>query len=189
MKPALSFLLVFCLGIIVRAQPEYIFQKDDSVLKQSYFQQSLKVKNERLSSSIKDHPNDYKKIYEDQFKSISDLLLTSRSVTAPDAHNYLQSLLRSIIIANPQLKDLNIRVLFSRDWWPNAYSLGDGTIVINAGLMIYLQNEAQLVFVLCHELAHYYLDHAGKAIRKYVDKINSEQFQNDLNVFPNKNTK
>jgi len=73
-----------------------------------------------------------------------------------------------------------VRVIFSRDWWPNAYSLGEGTITVNAGLVIFLDNEAQLVFVLCHELSHYYLQHTPKAIKKYVETINSEAFKNEI---------
>ncbi|MGZ5222425.1 MAG: M48 family metallopeptidase, partial [Chitinophagaceae bacterium] len=78
------------------------------------------------------------------------------------------------------LKKTDARIVFSRDWWPNAYSMGEGTIAINAGLMIFLDNEAELVFVLCHELAHYYLDHTAKAIKKYVETVNSDAFQQEL---------
>jgi len=46
--------------------------------------------------------------------------------------------------------------------------------------MVFLDNEAELVFVLCHELAHYYLDHTTKAIKKYVETVNSEAFQKEL---------
>jgi hypothetical protein len=58
--------------------------------------------------------------------------------------------------------------------------MGDGNIAVNAGLMIYLDNESELVFVLCHELAHYYLDHSGTAIKKYVETVNSDAFQKEL---------
>ena len=75
---------------------------------------------------------------------------------------------------------MQLRVVFSRDWWPNAYSMGDGTVAVNAGLVIYLSNEAELVFVLSHELAHFYLDHSGKSIKKYVDTLNSEAFKSEI---------
>ena len=123
---------------------------------------------------------DYKKIYEDHFTEIGKLWKSDRSVTAPAAHSYLQSVVQKIISSNAELKKTDARIVFSRDWWPNAYSMGEGTIAINAGLMVFLDNEAELVFVLCHELAHYYLDHTTKAIKKYVETVNSEAFQQEL---------
>jgi predicted Zn-dependent protease len=58
--------------------------------------------------------------------------------------------------------------------------MGDGTIVINAGLVIFMANEAELVFALCHELAHYYLDHSNKAIKKMVTEYNSDAFKAEI---------
>jgi hypothetical protein len=158
----------------------YAFQKDDSILKRNYFEQSMKKKDMLIASLSTQYAKDYKEIYNDQFKEIGNLLLSTRSVTTPKANNYLQAVLQRIIIVNPELKGTDVRVIFSRDWWPNAYSMGEGTISINAGLMIFLDNEAQLAFILCHELSHYYLQHTPKAIKKYVETINSEAFKNEL---------
>jgi len=178
-----SALLFFCIiawTCNAQLQPVHIFQKDDTLLKKNYYEQSLKIKNSLLASAGKEHFADYKKIYDEQFDEIFDLLGTTRSVTAPDAHGYLQSILQKIISANSELKSLDVRVIFSRDWWPNAFSMGDGTITINAGLMVYLDNEAELAFVLCHELSHYYLDHTAIAIKKYIEKLNSAELQKEL---------
>src|SRR5688572_666220 len=174
------FTLLISTNSNAQNQPFYTLQKDDTVLKKKYVQQVLDKQKVLLSTLSKEHSSDYKKIYNEQFRSVSELIRSSRAVTAPEIHNYLQSVLRSIVDANKELKDLELRVLFSRDWWPNAYSMGEGTIMINAGLLIYLDNEAELVFVLCHELAHYYLDHSGKSVKKYVTTINSDHYQSEL---------
>ncbi len=105
---------------------------------------------------------------------------SSRSVTEKETHEYLQSIAQKIIAANPELNKLELRVVFTRDWWPNAASMGDGTIAFNAGLLIYLHDEAEMAFVLSHELAHYYLDHSNTAIKKYVETINSETFKAEI---------
>src|SRR5690606_19405430 len=60
------------------------------------------------------------------------------------------------------------------------YSMGDGSIAINAGLFVYLDNEAELIFILCHEIAHYYLDHTNSSIKKYVETVNSDEVQKEL---------
>ena len=176
------FSLFFFIALSCTAQlrPTYTFQEDDSLLKRSYYEQSAKKKTSLIASVDKKTAPDYKKIYEDQFTEISRLWQSDRSVTAAGAHDYLQSIVQKIISANDELRKTDARVIFSRDWWPNAFSMGDGTIAINAGLMVFLDNEAELVFVLSHELAHYYLDHTGSAIKKYVETISSESFQKEL---------
>ena len=177
------FLLHFFIAALYCAaqlQPLYSFQKDDSSLKKTYFEQTASKKNRALASLDKKYASDYKKIYEDQFKEIGKLWQSDRSVTASAAHGYLQSIVQKIVSVNAELAKTDARVVFSRDWWPNAYSMGDGTIAINAGLMVFLHNEAELVFVVSHELAHYYLDHTNKSIKQYVEKVNSEEFQNEL---------
>jgi Zn-dependent protease with chaperone function len=181
-KVTLLFIVSFILHISGFAQPlpVYSFQKDDTVLRKKYFDQSVKKKELILASVKKENAKDYKKIYEEQFKEITELWKGSRPVTSLDAHAYLQLIVQKIIIANPELKGTDARIVFSRDWWPNAVSMGDGTIAINAGLVIFLNNEAELVFILCHELAHYYLEHTPKAIKKYVETINGEAFQSEL---------
>lgn len=60
---------------------------------------------------------------------------------------------------------------------PNATSLGDGTIFLNVGLVSLLENEDQLAFVICHELAHYFLDHFGKKIEYRQALESSETYQ------------
>jgi hypothetical protein len=181
------YLFVFCSALLfavaanAQSKQLFSFQKDDSLLKDSYYKQA-KQKHEEILASIKGTSNakDYKKIYEDRFEQAGDLIKSSRCVTDAKAHAYIQSVLKKIVQANPELQPLNIRLFFTRDWWPNAYSMGDGTIAINAGLFVFMQTEAELAFALSHELAHLYLDHGGKAIQKYVETVNSKEFQAEL---------
>lgn len=42
---------------------------------------------------------------------------------------------------------------------PYAYTLATGTVLISTGMVAQLDNEAQLAYVLAHELAHVYKDH------------------------------
>lgn len=177
---AILFFHSFHFPVFAQLQPVYRFQVDDSLLKQKYFEQSLEKKKSLTSTLEKQYAADYKAVYNDQFKEVELLLKSSRAVTAPDVHGYLQSVLQKIVEANNELKGLQLRVVFSRDWWPNAYSMGEGTLAVNAGLMVFLGSEAELVFVLCHELAHFQLDHSNKKIKKYIETINSEEVKKEL---------
>lgn len=161
-------------------QPVYVFQKDDTALKRKYWSQALQKKNSLVSSLQKENSKDYKKAYENMFETVEDLLMTHRSVTEETADNYIKSVASRIIHANPELKNLELRVVFSRDFLPNAYSLGDGTIAFNAGLFVYLGNESELAFVLCHELAHFYLEHSRKKLERYVYMLNSDSLKKEI---------
>lgn len=65
---------------------------------------------------------------------------------------------------NPDLKDENIKVFLSKEPSPNAFSIGNGTIVTNIGLFCSLENEYQLLSVIAHEAAHELLKHSHNSI-------------------------
>ena len=174
------FCLVICPSVFPQLRPVYVFQKDDSGLKKTYYEQALQNKNKLINSLGNEYKKDYKEIYEARFTEVAKFLESTRFVTDKEVNSYLQSLLEKITDANPELKARETRLLFSRDWWPNAFSMGEGTLVVNAGLMVFLDNEAELIFVICHELAHFYLDHSNRAIKKNVENYNSEAFQKEL---------
>ena len=117
--------LIICQAVFSQLlRPVYNFQKDDTVLKRVYYEQALQNKNKLTGSLGSNYKKDYQEIYEARFKEVAGLLQSNRSVTDPVAHNYLQSILKKILDANPELKSKDTRLLFSRDWWPNAFQHG-----------------------------------------------------------------
>ncbi|MBB1283916.1 M48 family metalloprotease [Flavisolibacter sp. BT320] len=101
-------------------------------------------------------------------------------LTADEANYYLNALAKEIFKGNPSLNSREIRILFSKSAAANAYSMGEGTILFNIGLFHRMENEAQVAFALCHELAHYLLDHGNSTIHKYVNTVYSDEFQKQL---------
>lgn len=165
---------------IAQSKLVYSFPADNIQLKNEIFN-SAKEKNISLIASLeKENRDEFKEVYSDRFKMICSLMTSQRIVTESVAYNYLQTIFAKIVAVNPELKNMAVRLFFTRDWWPNASSLGEGTIVINAGLFIRLKNEAELAYVLCHELAHLYLDHSNQSIKKNVSNINSEEFKKEI---------
>ena len=55
-------------------------------------------------------------------------------------------------------------ILIFRSALINATCIGEGTLLINVGLLARLQNESELAFIIAHELAHYEIDHVKKRI-------------------------
>lgn len=177
------FLLFGMLNVVssfAQKQTLFPFLRDDSTIKTTYLYEAKQTSQQTVASLTGNYVKEYKKIYQERLESVAELVNSSRSITDDKAHPYLQAVLQKIVSANPVLQPLKLRVFFTRDWWPNAYSMGDGTIAVNAGLFIYLKNEGELAFTLCHELAHFYLDHGNQAIVKYVETVNDKSFQNEL---------
>jgi Zn-dependent protease with chaperone function len=172
--------LLFTSACMSQASPEYLLQKDDAGLRQKYLTETASKAKSALSNADKHYSDDYKKIYKEEYGQIEEFWSGTRAITTAAANNYLQAVVQKIISSNPDLKSTDVRVVFSRDWWPNASCMADGSIAINAGLYIFLRNEAELAFVISHELAHYYLHHHEKEIKAYVEKINDKEYQKKL---------
>jgi Zn-dependent protease with chaperone function len=181
----LTLFLCLCISFSY-GQTSYAFFVDDSLMKVKYAKEVDNIKETKIKSFDKKYIKDYKEIYTESFTSIKELIISKESVTDTAINNYLQRIVQEIVQKNKELSNLKLRVIFTRNLWANAYSMGDGTIAVNAGMLFYLKNEAELAFIISHELAHYYLDHSGKAIDKYVTTINSEDYQKELKAIAKK---
>ena len=178
------FILLLFTGLILvvtaQTQNALIFWKDDTLLRRKYFDESMQKRQALIAAIPTLYAKDYKEIYNHQFGEIANLWKSTRAVTTPEVNNYLQSIVKKIVAANSEIQQTDARIVFTRDAWPNAVSMGDGSIAINGGLFIFLKNEAELAFVICHELSHYYLDHTNKSIKKMVELYNSEDFKKEM---------
>jgi predicted Zn-dependent protease len=119
-------------------------------------------------------------IYRKDTKALMNYFADKELISSAEIDRYLDAMTNEISNKNPELKKLSPHFFFSRANWPNAYSTGEGTIVFNIDLFAKLKNESQVVFVLCHELAHFYMDHGNKQIEKYINTIYSDEFQKKL---------
>ena len=123
---------------------------------------------------------DLSKIYKQRWDNIEDRFNKKEIYTGDGARQYLDAMVAEIVKNNPLLQNKKITCYFSRSGIPNAAYLGEGLILFNMGLFSRLRNESEAAFVLCHELAHLYLNHSEHSIRNYVNTINSAQVQKQL---------
>lgn len=68
----------------------------------------------------------------------------------------------------------------------NAYATGQGIVFVNLGLVAQVENEAQLAFILSHEIIHYYRSHTleelvGKPTKK--DKAEIDESTEEISDF------
>ncbi len=107
-------------------------------------------------------------------------------ITEPYVTKYLQSVLQRILDSN-RIRQ-KIEVVPTRDQEPNAYNMGDNRLFVNIGVVDLLDNEAQLAFLLCHELSHQLLQHVqekfsarralvtDKAVKKEIRDIRAAKY-------------
>ena len=183
----MCFLLILifitcCNLFIAHAQPSFSFIpfKDDS-LQLDIFKKNVKEKYLQDSASLMGENRKYTlKIFRDRFNYINEMFAGKEFIYNAETNAYLMSLVNEILKTNPVLQKQGTRYLFSRAYWPNAFSTGEGTIVFNIGLFKKLDNESQAAFVLCHELSHLYLKHSNNAIDHYINTLYSKDFQTKL---------
>ncbi len=87
-------------------------------------------------------------------------------------------LFQQIKQSNPEFKDLassQILLSFAKD--PNAYAIGNGIVVINLPLLANLENEHELAFIICHELAHNLLRHVHDNVRNHAELSISQELK------------
>lgn len=96
----------------------------------------------------------------------------------PVLNPYVQRVFRQILAANPQLPP--VQLVLSRNPEPNAHAVGSGTIMLNLGLLARLENESQLAFVLCHELAHVQARHMDTSLRARLTTLHSRELRRQV---------
>ena len=150
----------------------------------AYLQNMKKQLEEQYQKDAETASGPYKKyikdIYKERYEYIRSCFEQGAIISDPKAVQYLQSVTQTIVQGNPELTKHKLRILLYKAWWPNASSLGEGTILCNIGLLYKVRNEAQLAFILCHELAHLHLNHGNQAIDKYVNTVYDDEFQKEL---------
>lgn len=111
-------------------------------------------------------------IFEENYTNLYEKIDKNRVLLESPLNDYLNELLRSVQKENPEIPD-DISLLVARDYAVNAFNRGEGTVIINNYLLHALDHEDQLVYILCHELAHQTLGHVLKSVKKYVQANNS----------------
>ncbi|OFY35546.1 MAG: hypothetical protein A2W91_09070 [Bacteroidetes bacterium GWF2_38_335] len=156
----------------------------EDVLKLSsekYFSQSASWKTDEKVQVNADISEKKQSKLEDDFilKStfnIDRLLKSGKIVFEHPMCTYINKIADYLLENEPELrKKLSFYVLKSS--FVNAFSTHQGIIFISLGLIAQVENEAQLAFVIAHEIAHYKKKHV---ISSYVDKQVIVHSSNDI---------
>lgn len=103
--------------------------------------------------------------------SLDDFLASGSVLFNDEVSLYLDLVLQEILKPYPDLKK-KIRVYAVKSSSVNAFTTNNGLIFVNLGLLARLENEAQLAFLLSHEVVHYQKKHV---INSYVTNFEIEK--------------
>lgn len=94
--------------------------------------------------------------------SIKDLFNSGRVLYNDPVSNYVEKVRVEVTSSDAQLLS-ETKVFVIKSSVVNAFATNQGYIFITTGLLAQLENEAQLAFIICHELMHYKNKHVVKA--------------------------
>jgi predicted Zn-dependent protease len=168
-----AWVLLFTLGIapsVTAAGPRpdaTAIQQDDKSEKERKKQEEERKKQEEKAGQKDLRDSKESKDILDEIQSDLDLLAieeVSRTYDDRFLQDYVNQLGQSLVPKEtPSGTLFSFRVV--NDWQPNAFALPDGRIYVTAGLLAFVQNEAQLAVVLGHEIGHVIQGHYVESVK------------------------
>ena len=177
MRRYLAVVLVAACCVLTNAQdfnhyktllPQGLVPKDFTELSASKF--ATEVTNMSAAKNKRDRKNK-KKFYLESTFSLDEFLTSGNVLFNDDITLYIADVLAEILKPYPELQG-KIRVYTVKSAIPNAFTTNNGIIFVNLGLLARLESEAQLAFVLAHEVVHYQKKHV---INRYVTNIDIDR--------------
>ena len=126
------------------------------------------------SGEYRDH---YRKIAQEAATEVYNSVRYA-ALLDPVLEPYVQRIFGQLKAANPQLPA--VQLVLSRNPEPNAHAMGNGTVMLNIGLLARLENESQLAFILCHELAHVQARHMDSGLRESLTTLHSKELKREV---------
>lgn len=126
--------------------------------------------------------------WESIHEQLNEILYSGRVVYGDEVSVYVQELANRLLEDSPALaKELRFYTIKSNE--TNAFSTAPGIIFVTTGLISQLSSEAQLAFILSHEIAHYEQKHTHKEYLNYkkTGKIKNQKQLLGLSQFSKEN--
>lgn len=102
--------------------------------------------------------------WQEQYRYIDAMIQAGKFSFGDDITKYLNEIADQVLEDDPELR-AQIRVYLFKSPSVNAFSIADGIIVINTGLVAHVKSEAELAFVISHEIAHYKEQHVFESFK------------------------
>ncbi len=146
-------------------------------------------RSEKIKTAIEENASkkDKKKKKREAFAansafSIHQLLLSGDVLYNDMYSNYLNKIKDELLKDDEELRK-TITVYAVKHHVPNAFTYNNGKVFFNIGLFSYLHSEAEIAFVLAHEISHYTQKHSIKTFEKVTDVLPKGYTKNKDDIF------
>lgn len=135
------------------------------------FQKLSSLKAQEAVDALKDKKMGRKERMDEKSHAIStnflvDELLSSGQILYGDPMtNYINKIADNLLKDHASLRK-ELRFYVYRSSIPNAYATHTGIVLISVGLLARVENEAQVAFILAHEIQHYVKKHSLQQYKK-----------------------
>ena len=155
------------------------------------YQGDLKRAEVYTGGKVKDHE---RQLLRRASFEVGKMMAGGRIVYGDPVSRMISRIADTLLVNYPELrKELRFYTVKSPE--VNAFTTGQGMIFVNAGLVAQVENEAQLAFILSHEIIHYYRNHSMEELvgrhdgGKKVSKNDVERDDDQLNDFLRKHSR
>lgn len=128
---------------------------------EKYKKELEEIKNENASKKDKMRKRNF--ALESNF-AVTDMMMSGRVIYGDQLGAYVNKIADLLLKDDKQLRE-ELRFYILKSTVANAFSTNQGIIFITSGLIAQVENEAQLAFIIAHEIVH------------YTEKHNFEQFK------------
>ncbi|MCY7291002.1 MAG: M48 family metalloprotease, partial [Ferruginibacter sp.] len=101
--------------------------------------------------------------------------------------NKCNAILNRVKKSNPAFFFDSINLYINRSSIGNACCYGEGTLFVNLGLFLWMDNDDELALVVGHEIAHQLLSHSETQIKQNIDRFSSDEFKAEIKAIKKSN--
>lgn len=119
------------------------------------------------------------KEYQNKIDNLKELITSDYLFINDSINGYISDIIKRVKETSPFITN-DFYVYIDGTITPNASSWGNSILVFNAGLITKYKNIEELAFVICHEIAHDYLEHCEKKILRNAQIMKNGEFKDKL---------
>lgn len=122
----------------------------------------------------------YTKLIKERNEALAEMLEEDKLTVDPVLLQRCESVIARLRKANPAYDLQGIKVFIGRSGEPNAFCFGEGTLVVNRGIFLLVENEDELAFIMAHELSHQFLKHGEERYQRQISMRVSKDFKQEV---------
>ena len=150
----------------------FAFAKQKDSLKKAWAVPTI-YKDKKIQSK-------YAEIWKSRTDFLLDAIESNDFLYNKEIFDYVNGVITELIMANKGLVPARPLLFIDRNESVNAYAIGGNVLVVNLGLISYINTREELALVIAHELSHNILNHTENAMRQKAELLTSDEYNASL---------